>query len=299
MMESSVSSVSSVPPDFEPITKTIRKRDGVTIQSFEVEKIRRAVSKAWLSEYPEINSMQIEKVIRLVVTSIENVEVTVEDVQDLVELALMKIAPKVAKHYIIYREERAKKRALVSRKSDPKAVSDYIHAGKYAKYRADLGRAGGRRRRNGLREPQFPRDLGLCPVCPGSALRYKPFRVGRRTGRTRQRSRGAHSLGGGAGSVAASCGRGGIVCRVHGNDGAQVGFLSGLARRPVLQHVWHSGCGKGKVLRLADCGPEDACVLASHDFDEAGVARATGLGAQRGADKAADPAGHGERGRRL
>ena len=140
MMESSVSSVSSVPPDFEPITKTIRKRDGVTIQSFEVEKIRRAVSKAWLSEYPEINSMQIEKVIRLVVTSIENVEVTVEDVQDLVELALMKIAPKVAKHYIIYREERAKKRALVSQKPDPKAVSDYIHAGKYAKHRADLGR---------------------------------------------------------------------------------------------------------------------------------------------------------------
>ena len=110
MMESSVSSVSSVPPegDFEPITKTIRKRDGVTVQSFEVEKIRRAVSKAWLSEYPEINSAAVERVIRLVLSSIENVEVTVEDVQDLVELALMKIAPKVAKHYIIYREERAK-----------------------------------------------------------------------------------------------------------------------------------------------------------------------------------------------
>ena len=103
MMESSVSSVSSVPPegDFEPITKTIRKRDGVTVQSFDVEKIRRAVSKAWLSEYPEINSAAVERVIRLVVTSIENVEVTVEDIQDLVELALMKIAPKVAKHYII------------------------------------------------------------------------------------------------------------------------------------------------------------------------------------------------------
>ena len=140
MMESSMSSVSSVPPDFEPITKTIRKRDGVTIQSFEVEKIRRAVSKAWLSEYPEINSAAVERVIRLVVTSIENVEVTVEDVQDLVELALMKIAPKVAKHYILYREERAKKRALVNRKPDPKAVSDYIHAGKYARHRSDLGR---------------------------------------------------------------------------------------------------------------------------------------------------------------
>jgi hypothetical protein len=140
MMESSVSSVSSVPPDLEPITKTIRKRDGVTVQSFDVEKIRRAVSKAWLSEYPEINSAVVERVIRLVVTSIENVEVTVEDVQDLVELALMKIAPKVAKHYILYREERAKKRALVSRKPDPKAVSGYIHAGKYAKHRADLGR---------------------------------------------------------------------------------------------------------------------------------------------------------------
>ena len=141
-MESSVSSVSSVPPegDFEPITKTIRKRDGVTVQSFDVEKIRRAVSKAWLSEYPEINSAAVERVIRLVLSSIENVEVTVEDVQDLVELALMKIAPKVAKHYIIYREERAKKRALVSRKPDPKAVSDYIHAGKYARHRSDLGR---------------------------------------------------------------------------------------------------------------------------------------------------------------
>jgi intein/homing endonuclease len=140
MMESSVSSVSSVPPDFEPITKTIRKRDGVTVQSFDVEKIRQAIGKAWLSEYSEIDRAAVEKVIRLVVTSIEDIEVTVEGVQDRVEIALMRVSPKVAKHYIIYREERAKKRALVSKKPDPKAVSDYIHAGKYARHRADLGR---------------------------------------------------------------------------------------------------------------------------------------------------------------
>ena len=135
-------STASTPPmgDFEPITKSIRKRDGVTVQSFDVDKIRRAVGKAWLSEHKEVDANAIEKVIRLVISSVETEEVTVEDVQDRVEIALMRVSPKVAKHYIIYREDRAKKRALRDQKPDPKAVSQYIHAGKYARHRADLGR---------------------------------------------------------------------------------------------------------------------------------------------------------------
>jgi ribonucleoside-triphosphate reductase (thioredoxin) len=125
---------------FDPSSGVIRKRDGQTVQPFDVSKIRKAVGKAWVSEYKEVDAAAIEKVVDLVLSSLEEGEVTVEDIQDRVELALMRVAPKVAKHYILYREDRAQKRALRDKKPDPKAVGDYIHASKYARYQEALGR---------------------------------------------------------------------------------------------------------------------------------------------------------------
>jgi len=125
--------------------RMIRKRDGVTTQPFDEEKIRRAVSKAWSCQHPldAYGWERVEHVVRDVLTMLPSgdFEVTVEQMQDLVEVALMRAGHyPVAKHYILYRESRATKRKLRDAKPDPKAISDYIHAGKYARYRPDLGR---------------------------------------------------------------------------------------------------------------------------------------------------------------
>lgn len=128
---------------FDPTTRSIRKRDGVTIQPFTIDKIRKAVTKAWLSEFPdqEVPADTIEKVVSTALSFIPEGTVGIEEIQTIVENALMMHRHfSVARHYILHREDRAKKRTLVSRKPDPKAISDYIHASKYARYRPELGR---------------------------------------------------------------------------------------------------------------------------------------------------------------
>lgn len=67
--------------------------------------------------------------------------VDVELIQDAVETALMCHQQfKVAKAYILYRHERqeARQRALEKRPIDPRALPDYIHASKYARYVPEL-----------------------------------------------------------------------------------------------------------------------------------------------------------------
>ena len=63
----------------------------------------------------------------------------VEEVQDLVEQAMMHVCPTAAKAFILYREDRAKLRAARKR-PDPNMVSDYIHPAKYARYNPTLKR---------------------------------------------------------------------------------------------------------------------------------------------------------------
>jgi hypothetical protein len=149
---SSTSPVSSVFPaavsteGFDPSLRSIRKRDGVTIQPFTVDKIRKAVTKAWCSEYPFDNNPTstteaIEKVVATALSFIPEGVSDIEAIQTIVENSLMMHRHfNVARHYILYREERAKKRAFRNKKPDPKAVSNYIHAGKYARHRPELGR---------------------------------------------------------------------------------------------------------------------------------------------------------------
>jgi ribonucleoside-triphosphate reductase len=121
--------------------RMIRKRDGQTVQPFDVTKVTRAVSRAWRSVFPEVDAAKVDEVVARVVDVLPEGTLDVESVQDVVESVLMKAGhTKVAKHYILYRNERAEARALRDKKPDPRALSDYIHASKYARHRPELGR---------------------------------------------------------------------------------------------------------------------------------------------------------------
>jgi len=128
-------------------TRSIRKRDGQTLQPFDTGKIERAVGAAWRACFGTLDEAALAKVtcsVLLTLPAPANVDasvIDVETVQDAVEVALMRHGYfAVAKSYILYRNERAEARALRGRKPDPKAISDYIHVSKYARYRPDLGR---------------------------------------------------------------------------------------------------------------------------------------------------------------
>lgn len=112
-----------------------------TQQPFNVGNIRDAITKAWI----EVNGIENDAFIRDVVSDvISNIPSTdsidVENVQDIIEISLMRNkAFDVAKAYILYREKRTELRK--ARQSvDPKIVSDYIHASKYARYLSELKR---------------------------------------------------------------------------------------------------------------------------------------------------------------
>lgn len=115
---------------------TIRKRDGVTLQSFDVAKLRSAVSKAWAeSGTSPLDERALGVIIKTVLGSLSGDVVDVETIQDLVELALMKHGKfGVAKAYILHRKERQDAREARLPSIDPRGLSDYIHAGKYARY---------------------------------------------------------------------------------------------------------------------------------------------------------------------
>jgi ribonucleoside-triphosphate reductase len=117
----------------------VRKRDGQTLQPFDVEKVKNAVRAAWLEVEKDPDEKLIGKIVFLVVNSLAPETVDVEKIQDLVEVAIMKYRPDVAKAYIVYRHRRAEARKA-RLKPDPTAISDYIHFAKYARYRSDLMR---------------------------------------------------------------------------------------------------------------------------------------------------------------
>lgn len=120
----------------------VLKRDGSTLQPFDVQKLRRAISLAWAEVTSTIDERVLSKVVNTVVNTLGDGEVDVEHVQDAVETALMRQGQfVVAKAYILYRHRRAEAREARSAKTpDPKAISDYIHASKYARYLPELKR---------------------------------------------------------------------------------------------------------------------------------------------------------------
>ncbi len=90
----------------------ISKRDG-SKEDFLGEKIYAAMLKAFKATgiEPKVNELDsIVQEIKEKADSLPHKEISVEEVQDLVESALMKINQAVAKRYIIYREHRTKER---------------------------------------------------------------------------------------------------------------------------------------------------------------------------------------------
>jgi ribonucleoside-diphosphate reductase alpha chain len=118
----------------------IRKRDGITIQAFDTEKIYNAIHAAW-EGVGLVDDKVIAAVIKSVLNSLEDDTVDVETVQDVVETSLMRHKQfAVAKAYILYRHQRQEFRQVRAKALDVKGISDYIHASKYARYLPELKR---------------------------------------------------------------------------------------------------------------------------------------------------------------
>lgn len=87
--------------------RLILKRDGTSVE-FDKEKILSAIRLAYLDcEQKEVDVTVINTIADSVSASNLN---SVEDVQDMIEMELMKVNPNVAKNYIIYRQEKSKER---------------------------------------------------------------------------------------------------------------------------------------------------------------------------------------------
>lgn len=89
----------------------IEKRDG-RIQEFRLDKIRGAITSALIETDEVLDSDTLEQMVKIIAHHVvKNRELRhVEKIQDLVEYELMQVAPKTAKRYILYREERRKER---------------------------------------------------------------------------------------------------------------------------------------------------------------------------------------------
>ena len=120
----------------------VKKRDGRE-SPFDAEKIEIAIQKAFLAEAseaagqteltPEI-SQSIKKVVAAVISQLVQkerakgalfVEVGIEEIQDAVEQQLMRFGHySVARRYIIYRQDRARARALREEKVEPESEAE-------------------------------------------------------------------------------------------------------------------------------------------------------------------------------
>ena len=95
------------------MVKSVIKRDG-RIEAFDPSKIEDAILKAFVAKDRELSDYAISKA-KNIATYIEfeseKTELTVEEIQDLVEKGLMSTKRKdVARKYIVYREERNRRR---------------------------------------------------------------------------------------------------------------------------------------------------------------------------------------------
>ena len=101
---------------------SIIKRDGKT-EPFSLDKIVRAITKAFRAGGITDEGQAVEQIASDVAAAITKAEISVEEIQDMVEERLMKRNPSIAKRYIIYREWRNVER---DRRSSIKSVMDGI-----------------------------------------------------------------------------------------------------------------------------------------------------------------------------
>ena len=102
----------------------IIKRDGKR-EDFSISKIKNAISKAFNATGIQDEQQLVADITMNVISQFATPTITVEEIQDLVEKALMKVRPEVAKKYIIYREWRNTER---DKKTQMKHVMDGIVA---------------------------------------------------------------------------------------------------------------------------------------------------------------------------
>lgn len=101
---------------------SIIKRDGKT-EPFSLDKIVRAITKAFRAGGITDEGQAVEQIASDVAAAITKAEISVEEIQDMVEERLMKRNPSIAKRYIIYREWRNVER---DRRSSIKSIMDGI-----------------------------------------------------------------------------------------------------------------------------------------------------------------------------
>lgn len=123
----------------------VKKRTEGREEVFDTNKIENALTRAWASVEKEPNKKTIQKIVLDTVDYFSKLEkpfVSVEEIQDFLEIAILRSKNlAVARAYITYRQSRAIKRASrTSKTPDPKAISSYIFAAKYARYLPELQR---------------------------------------------------------------------------------------------------------------------------------------------------------------
>ncbi len=102
----------------------IVKRDGKK-EDFSISKIKNAIGKAFQATGITNEDALIANITMNVIKQFDKLVLGVEEIQDLVEQELMKVQPKVAKKYIIYREWRNTER---DKKTKIKQIMDGIVA---------------------------------------------------------------------------------------------------------------------------------------------------------------------------
>lgn len=105
---------------------TVVKRDGTEV-SFDSEKICKAVEKAFVATGHDCAKEEATSATSIVCESISHdgrdANISVEEIQDIVENVLMKNYPDVAKAYILYRQKRTEERMA---KSDMMKNVEYL-----------------------------------------------------------------------------------------------------------------------------------------------------------------------------
>lgn len=122
------------------IPEFVRKRDGKTEQPFDPMKVEKAIRGAWREVEGLVDEEELRRVSNFALASLEPGVAEVERVQDAIEIALMRSRKyEIAKAFILYRHQRSEVRAERS-KPNQTALSEYIHASKYARYIPELQR---------------------------------------------------------------------------------------------------------------------------------------------------------------
>ena len=103
---------------------TIVKRDGKT-ESFSIEKIKKAIAKAYSAAGIRDENGVIDTISERVADAIRSEQISVEEIQDMVERELMVANQFVAKKYIIYRQWRNTER---EKRTSLKTIMDGIVA---------------------------------------------------------------------------------------------------------------------------------------------------------------------------